>query len=101
MADTDDLDDMDPETLAAILKGIDEVDRELGKLREEMRAAFGETNSLLSGLEAAVLRLTLVSGRRSTQPALTPEDIPGETAAEKLLNLLKQMYPQYSQPEQP
>jgi hypothetical protein len=101
MANTDDMHNPDPETQAAILKGIDELARELEKFKEEMSATFGEVNSLLSGVEAAVVRLVLVSTRLTPKSPLTTDDIPGETARDKLGYLLKQIRPQHGQPEQP
>jgi hypothetical protein len=101
MANTDDMGNMDPETQAAVLKGIDELEQELAKCKEEMAASFGELNSLLSGVEAAVVRLSLVSRRTPGKVPLTPDDIPGETAGDKLVYLLKQMRPQSGEPEKP
>lgn len=92
---------MSPETQAAILKGIDELERELAKLKEEIAACFGALNSLFSSVESAVVRLSTVSRRKPGNAPLTPDDIPGETAGDQLVYLLKQMRPQPSEPEQP
>jgi hypothetical protein len=101
MANTDDMGNMDPETQAAILKGIDELERELANLREEMAASFGALNSLLSSVESAVVRLSIAARQKPGKVPLTPDDIPGETAGDKLVYLLNQMRPQHSDPEKP